>query len=82
MSTAKEIEAAIRALPPQEREKLVEHLPAILPEMNGDAAWERIITDPRPRPALTALGDEIEAQLKTNPERFSEIQDSDFDQHP
>ena len=45
-----EIEAAIRALPPQEREKLVEDLPAILPEMNGDAAWERIITDPRPRP--------------------------------
>jgi hypothetical protein len=80
MSTVKEIEAAIRALPPQEREKLVEDLPAILPEMNGDAAWERIITDPRPRPALTALGDEIEAQLKTNPHRFSEIQDSDFNQ--
>ena len=29
MSTVKEIEAAIRALPPQEREKLVEDLPAI-----------------------------------------------------
>ena len=80
MSTVKEIEAAIRALPSQEREKLVEDLPAILPEMNGDAAWERIITDPRP--ALMALGDEIEAQLKTNPNRFSEIQDSDFDQRP
>jgi hypothetical protein len=78
MSTVKEIEAAIRALPPQEREKLVEDLPAILPEMNGDAMWERIITDPRPRPALTALGDKIEAQLKTNPHRFSEIQDRDF----
>jgi hypothetical protein len=82
MSTVKEIEAAIRALPPQEREKLVEDLPAILPEMNSDAAWERIITDPRPRPALMTLGDEIEAQLKTNPQRFSEIQDSDFDQRP
>ena len=82
MSTVKEIEAAIRALPPQEREKLVKDLPAILPEMNGDAAWERIIADPRPRPALTALGDEIEAQLEANPHRFSEIQDSDFDQRP
>ena len=82
MSTVKEIEAAIRALPPQERKKLVEDLPAILPEMNSDAAWERIITDPRPRPALMTLGDEIEAQLKTNPHRFSEIRDSDFDQHP
>ena len=79
MSTVKEIEAAIRALPPQEREKLVEDLPVILPEMNGDAVWERIITDPRPRPALTALGDEIAAQFKANPSCFPEIQDRDFD---
>jgi hypothetical protein len=28
------------------------------------------------------LGDEIEAQLKTNPHRFSEIQDRDYDQRP
>jgi hypothetical protein len=81
MSTVKEIEAAILALPVVEREKLVEDLPAILPELNGDAVWERIITDPRPRPALTALGDEIEAQLKVNPNRFPEIRDSDFDKH-
>ena len=78
MSTVKEIEAAIRALPPQEREKLVEDLPAILPEMNGDAAWEHIIADPRPRPALTALGDEIAAQVKANPAAFREIRDGDF----
>ena len=82
MSTAKEIEAAILALPPKEREKLVEDLPAILPELDGDAEWSRIINDPRPRRALSALGDEIEAQLKANPERFSEIKDSDFDQRP
>ena len=80
MSTVKEIEAAILALPPMEREKLVEDLPAILPELNGDAEWARIINDPRPRPALTALGDEIAAQLKTNPERFPEIRDSDFNE--
>jgi hypothetical protein len=29
-----------------------------------------------------ALGDEIEAQLKTNSKRFFEIQDSDFDPRP
>lgn len=79
MSTVQEIEAAIRALPPKEREKLAEGLPSLLPELNGDAAWERIINDPRPRPALSALGDEVEAQLKANPEAFPEIQDSDFD---
>ena len=40
-----------------------------------------IIHDPRPRPALTALGDAIEAQLKANPVALPEIQDSDFDRH-
>lgn len=67
MSTVAEIEAAIRALTPKDREKLADDLPSILPELNGDAKWQRIISDPRPRPALTALGDQIEAQFKTNP---------------
>jgi hypothetical protein len=80
MSTVQEIEAAIQALPATEREKLVADLPAILPELNGDAVWERILSDPRPRPALTALGDEIAAQFKANPDRFAEIQDGDFGQ--
>ena len=79
MSTVQEIEAAIQALPATEREKLVADLPGILPELNGDAAWERILSDPRPRPALTALGDEIAAQFKANPSCFPEIQDRDFD---
>ena len=70
MSTVTEIEAAIRALTPAERERLADHLPAILPELNGDAQWRRIISDPRPRPALTALGDEIAAQLKAIPGHF------------
>ena len=79
MSTVAEIEAAIRALPPKERQKLADDLPSILPELNGDAKWQRIINDARPRPALTALGDEIAAQLKENPASFSELRDADFD---
>jgi hypothetical protein len=79
MSTVAEIEAAIRALPSKERERLADDLPSILPELNGDAKWQRIINDTRPRPALTALGDEIAAQLKANPAAFSEIHDADFD---
>jgi hypothetical protein len=67
-------------LPPIERERLAENLPSILPELNGDAKWQRIINDPRPRPALTALGNEIEAQFKKNPAAFSEMHDADFDQ--
>ena len=64
MSTVQEIEAAIQSLPPEEREKLIKALPSILPELDGDAEWERLISDPRPRPALSALGDEIEAKMK------------------
>ena len=79
MSTAKEIESAILALSPVEREKLVADLPALLPELDGDAKWAGIIHDSRPRRALSALGDEIEAQFKANPGQFPEIKDGDFD---
>jgi hypothetical protein len=59
---------------------LIEDLPSILPELSGDAEWERIIADPRPRLALTKLGDEVEAQIKANPENFPKIREEDFDQ--
>jgi len=80
MSTVAEIEAAIKVLPAAERERLAEDLPSILPELNGDLKWHRFINDSRPRPALTALGDEIAAQLKANPAALSEMRDADFDQ--
>ena len=79
MSTAEKIEAAIRALPQKERRKLVEDLPAILPELDGDAQWRRIIEDARPRPALSRLGDKIQAQLKAKPDHFRQIHEDDFD---
>jgi hypothetical protein len=82
MSTVAEIEAAIKALPAAERERLVEDLPSILPELNGDVKWERIINDARPRSALSALGDEIAAQYKTKPAAFLEMRDADFDKQP
>jgi len=61
MSTVAEIEEAIKALPPSERERLAEDLPSILPELRGDLVWQRIINDERPRAALSALGDQVEA---------------------
>ena len=79
MSTVAEIEAAILALSLKEREKLADDLPSILPELNGDAKWQRITNDARPRSALTALGDEIAAQLKANPAAFAEMKDADFE---
>jgi hypothetical protein len=80
MSTVAEIEAAIKALAPAERERLAEDLPSILPELHGDLVWRRLIDDARPRPALSSLGDQIEAQFKAHPNRFPEIKNSDFNQ--
>jgi len=80
MSTIQEIEAAIQSLPAEEREQLIKDLPSILPELDGDAEWERIISDPSPRPALSKLGDEIEAQMKADPSHFPEMSEKGFDQ--
>lgn len=79
MSTVQEIEAAIRALSDDERAKLVEHLPEILPELDGDREWQRIIRGTTPRPALSALGDSVMAALSKDPNAFPEIRESDFD---
>ncbi|HRI16401.1 MAG TPA: hypothetical protein PLX89_25695 [Verrucomicrobiota bacterium] len=79
MSNVQEIASAIRLLSPEDRRKLAEDLPALVPELDGDAAWERIIRDNRPRPALSALVDQIEAEFQRNPQAFPEIQETDFD---
>jgi NADPH-dependent ferric siderophore reductase len=81
MNTAQDIEAAIRMLSPVEREKLIQDLPSLLPELDGDMAWNRIIGDTGARPGLTALLDQVEAEYKTNPAAFPEIKDKDFDLH-
>jgi hypothetical protein len=81
MSTVAEIEAAIKALPQIDRERLAEDLPSILPELRGDLVWQRIIDDERPRPTLSALGDEIEAEFKKDPDRFPQIKTTDFETH-
>jgi hypothetical protein len=81
VSTAHEIEAAIRMLSPVEREKLIRDLPGLLPELDGDLAWNRIIGDSRSRPGLTALLDQVEADYAKNPAAFREINDQDFDLH-
>jgi hypothetical protein len=73
MSTVQEIEAAIRSLPPEDRERLIKDLPSILPELDGDAEWDRLISDPSPRLALCELGNEIEKKMKANPGQFLEV---------
>ena len=52
----------------------------ILPELEGDMHWNRLTEDARPRAKLTALGDQLEEELKANPERYPEIGKKDFDE--
>jgi len=82
MSTVEQIEAAIRALPAQERNRLAKDLPKLFPEMDGDAAWERLIHDDRPRPALSRLLDEAEAVVHEDPVRFPKMTDDEFKRQP
>jgi hypothetical protein len=78
MSTAQEIEKAIRSLSAAERDKLLHHIPDIFPEFGGDAEWESLIRDERKRPGLSELLDQNEAELARNPEAFPKMTTSDF----
>jgi hypothetical protein len=79
--TVQEIEAAIRSLSPVERKELVASLLALLPELDGDAAWEHLIRDARPRPALSALLDQVEHAHQQDRAAFPETSDAEFDRH-
>jgi len=61
-----------------ERDKLLQHLPQLFPELTGDAEWERIIRDERQRPELTRLLDETEEQLRRDPDSLPEVKASDW----
>ena len=78
MSTVEQIEAAIRALPARERDRLAHDLPKLLPELDGDAAWERINRDERPRPAFSQMLDEVDAAVAEDPARLPETTDDEF----
>ena len=81
MSTAQEIENAIRSLSPSERDKLVQHIPQLFPEFSGDTEWERITQDNTPRPALTKLLNRYEAELARDSHAFPKVAEEDFDSH-
>ena len=79
MSTAQQIEEAIRALEKTEREKLLQHLPQLFPELGGDFEWERIIREELSRPGFSALVDGYEARLSAEPDSYPKVAESDFD---
>ena len=78
MNSLQEIELAISGLSTEDRAKLVRDLPTLLPEWEGDLAWQRILRDPTPSSGLAALVDEVDAQFRRDPETFPEIKEADF----
>jgi hypothetical protein len=79
VSTAQEIENAIRSLSAAEREKLIKHIPQLFPEFAGDSEWERITHDARPRTDLTELLNRYEKDLARDPDAFPKVAEGDFD---
>jgi len=79
MSTAQEIEEAIRAHAEIERDKLFEHLPQLFPQLAGDAEWGDIIRDDRPRRSFTTVIHIYEARLSAQPDAYPKVAESDFD---
>lgn len=79
MSTAQQIEEAIRALVKAERDKLFQHLPQLFPELGGGAEWESIIRDDQPRPTFSTLLDRYDANLSAKPDSYPKVAESDFD---
>jgi hypothetical protein len=73
VSTAQEIENAIRSLSPAERDKLVQQIPQLFPEFGGDSEWERIAGDDRPRPTLTKLLNRYEDDLARDSTEFQRL---------
>ncbi len=79
MSTAQEIAEAISTLEQAERNKLLQHLPQLFPELAGDIEWERIIRDDQPRPAFSKLLDRYDTDLSADRDTYPKVAKSDFD---
>ena len=78
MSTAQQIEDAIRSLEKAERDKLLQHLPQLFPELAGDLEWEHIIRDDKPRPSFSALIKTYDARLSADPDSYPKVAENDF----
>lgn len=62
-----------------ERDRLLQRLPQLFPELAGDFEWERIIRDDQPRQSFSKLIDSYEARLSAEPEAYPKVAESDFD---
>jgi hypothetical protein len=65
-----EIEEAIAQLPSDQRRQLVSDMPALCPEVFPADGWTGILSHDAPRPALTSLLDQLDAERGHDEARF------------
>ncbi len=70
MKSLGDIEAAISKLPEESQRQLVRDLPSLCPDAFPAGGWDAILADATPRPALTALLDDVEARYRQQPDQF------------
>lgn len=71
MRTLPEIEAAIARLPAEAQRQLVKDIPALCPSAFPVTGWDAILQDKTPRPALSALLDQLDAEYAQAPDNFA-----------
>ena len=75
MKSLQEIENAIARLPAKDRRQLVQDIPTLCPNEFPADGWDAILNDDFPRPALSALLDELDVKHSQSPENFLMLND-------
>jgi hypothetical protein len=70
MKSLVEIEKAIAQLPQESQRQLVRDMPVLCPDAFPRDGWDAILGDSSPRPALSQLLDELDAEYQSNPGQF------------
>jgi len=77
-----EIEKAIAGLPKKSQRQLVRDIPAICPEVFPSDGWDSILADTTPRPGLSSLLDQLDAEYKSGPEKFAALNEDTLSERP
>ncbi len=76
MKSLWEIEDAIAKLPKESQQQLFRDMPALCPDVFPADGWDAILADPTPRPALTSLIDQLEADYRQQPAKFLAVNEN------
>lgn len=73
MKSLLEIEDAIARLPKESQQQLFRDLPSLCPDVFPADGWDAILADPTPRPTLSSLLDQLEADYSQKPAKFMAV---------